>query len=70
MNKTFVHVGEKLLKGKAMLLVDAHEFFMEKHEEILAALNLLKPNNEIQTSVTSRWVLSNLNIALQHHLLC
>ena len=65
-NKTIVHVGEKLLRGKAMLLPDAHNFFIEKHEEILAAFDLLEHKTDTQKSVTctSHWVLSNLNVAL------
>lgn len=50
MNKTTVHVGEKLLRGKAMLLPDAHDFFIEKHEEILAAFDLLEPKTDTEIS--------------------
>ena len=66
MDKTIVHVGEELLQGKAILLPVAHEFFSEKHDEILASIDLHE--TEIKTTVTSLWVLSNLTSALQHHL--
>ena len=66
MDKTIVHVGEELLQGKAILLPIAHEFFSEKHDEILASIDLHE--TEIKTTVTSLWVLSNLTSALQHHL--
>ena len=55
-----------MLQRKAILLPAAHDFFLEKHDEILATIDLHE--SEAQTKVTSLWVLSNLTSALQHHL--
>ena len=66
MDKTVVHVVEELLQRKAILLPAVHDFFLEKHDEILATINLHE--TEAKTTVTSLWVLSNLTSALQHHL--
>ena len=66
MDKTVVHVGEELLQRKVLLLPAAHDFFLEKYDEILATIDLHEA--EAQIAVVSLWVLSNLTSALQHHL--
>ena len=66
---TVFHVGEVLLQKRAVLLLTtAHEFFIDKRDQILAASG--KHMTGSQTKITLLWVLNHLTMALQHHLKC
>ncbi len=69
MHYTSIFVAEILLQGESSLLLPmVHTFFDKKVQELVGKHNI--NIDEINVSVTSRWILSNLTISLAHHLSC
>ncbi len=68
MHYTSIFVAEILLQGESLLLPMVHTFFDKKVQELVGKHNI--NIDEINVSVTSRWILSNLTISLAHHLSC
>lgn len=68
MQQTCIYVGEALLNDEAMLLPSVHTFFHQQVQEISGVYNINTTNTELESSVTPRWILSNLTNALKHHL--
>ena len=67
LHKTIIYVGERLLHQEALLLPSVHESFCGFAQESLLAANLELDEN-VESLVTARWVLSNLTTKLLHHL--
>ena len=64
---TVVLVGSELAKGSAILLPTVHDSFCEFARSLISRTNL-DGEKDVQSLVTSRWILSNLTVHLQHHM--
>ena len=60
--KTIVYVGEQLLNGTAILLVDAYDYLQQAYNDNR------QQESEPKLTVSSLWLLGNLTNNLQHHL--
>ena len=67
MANTIVLVGNELMKGSAILLPTVHDSFCEFATAVKGTTNL-GGEKDVQSLVTSRWILSNLTVHLQHHI--
>ena len=67
MANTVVLVGSELVKGGAILLPTVHDSFCE-FARALTSIRNPEGVKDVRSLVTSRWILSNLTVNLQHHI--
>ena len=67
-HETVVYVAEVIFKQEALLLPAVHNKFTKFVLELSSGADLDLGEAEAHGLVTARWILSNLNSTLQHHL--
>ena len=67
-HETVIYVAEAIFKQEALLLPAVHNRFTKFVLELFSGTDLDLGEAEAHELITARWILSNLNSTLQHHL--